>query len=306
MTDAAKMTDAGKQATERDGHVPDLAKMLSLASTEARTHYDIFTGPAMPTPHGRAFGGQVLGQALIAAGLTAPEGREIHSMHGYFVRPGDSNAPMTFEIARLYDGKSYSTRRAQAYQNADVLMSLIASYQGEDEGLEHQEGFDVSSIPQPEDLPSVWEKYGHLTGDLRNSWVLNRPFDFRYVESDLFMQVGERTNRQLVWLRSREPLAGGQPVHSAALAFASDYVLLEPVTRQHGIPWATPGMRAASLDHSMWFHRPFSVDDWLLYELESPTAQGGRGLAHGRFYDRSGALVASVSQESMIRVPRQS
>ena len=282
---------------------PDLAAMLSVVNAGARTHYDIFTGPAMPTPHGRAFGGQVLGQALVAAGETAPEGREIHSMHGYFVRPGDSNEQMTFEIARLHDGRSFSTRRAQAYQNGGVLMSLIASFQGQDDGIEHQEGFDIDSIPQPDALPSVWEKYGHLPGDGQASWVLNRPFDFRYVESDVILRVEERTNRQLVWLRSRDTLEGSQTVHSAALAFASDYLLLEPVARQHGIPWATPGMRAASLDHAMWFHRPFRVDEWLLYELESPTAQGGRGLAHGRFYDRSGDLVASVSQESMIRLP---
>lgn len=298
------MTDQAKLSQARDVPAPNLAEMLSLANTEARTHYDIFTGPAMPTPHGRAFGGQVLGQALVAAGLTAPEGREIHSMHGYFVRPGDSRTPMTFEIARLHDGRSFSTRHAQAYQRGEVLMSLIASYQGPEEGLEHQESFDVSAIAQPEDLPTVWEKYGHLTGDPRSSWILNRPFDFRHVGADMVMEPGELTNRQYVWLRSRVPLAGGQPVHSAALAFASDYLLLEPVTRKHGLPWATPGMSAASLDHSMWFHRPFQVDEWLLYELESPTAQSGRGLAHGRFYDRSGALVASVSQESMIRLPR--
>lgn len=283
---------------------PNLAEMLSLSSAGARTHYDIFTGPAMPTPHGRAFGGQVLGQALVAAGKTAPEGREIHSMHGYFVRPGDSHTPMTFEIARLHDGRSFSTRRAQAYQGGDVLMSLIASYQGSDEGLEHQEPFDLATIAAPGDLPSVWEKYGHLTDERRDSWVLNRPFDFRHVESDLLLDAGEPTNRQLVWLRSREPLEGDQAIHAAALAFASDYLLLEPVARRHGIPWATPGMRAASLDHSMWFHRSFRVDEWLLYELESPTAQGGRGLAHGRFYDTAGSLVASVSQESMIRLPR--
>ena len=282
---------------------PDLAAMLAVVNAGARTTYDIFTGPAMPTPHGRAFGGQVLGQALVAAGLTSPDGRELHSMHGYFVRPGESTRQMTFEVARLHDGRSFSTRRTQAYQEGEVLMSLIASYQDDDEGVEHQERFDISSIAAPEDLPTVWEKYGHLSGDGRASWVLGRPFDFRYVESDIILRVGERTNRQLVWLRSRDHLEGAQLVHSAALAFASDYLLLEPVARQHGVPWATPGMRAASLDHAMWFHRPFRVDEWLLYELASPTAQGGRGLAHGRFYDRSGALVASVSQESMFRVP---
>ena len=282
---------------------PDLAAMLAVVNAGARTHYDIFTGPAMPTPHGRAFGGQVLGQALVAAGQTAPEGREMHSMHGYFVRPGESTKQMTFEVARLHDGRSFTTRRTQAYQDGEVLMSLIASYQEDDPGIEHHEPFDTASIAQPEDLQSVWEKYGHLSGQGQASWVLNRPFDFRYVESDVILKVEERTNRQLVWLRSRDNFDAPQLFHSAALAFASDYVLLEPIARKHGIPWATPGMRAASLDHAMWFHRPFRVDEWLLYELESPTARGGRGLAHGRFYDRSGSLVASVSQESMIRLP---
>ena len=285
---------------------PDLSAMLAVVNAGARTQYDIFTGPAMPTPHGRAFGGQVLGQALVAAGETASEGRQLHSMHGYFVRPGESTKQMTFEVARLLDGRSFSTRRTQAYQEGEVLMSLIASFQTTDSGLEHQESFDIASIPQPEDLPTVWDKYGHLSGDGRASWVLNRPFDFRHVESDIILRVNERTNRQLVWLRSRDHLEGDQLLHSAALAFASDYLLLEPVARQHGFPWATPGMRAASLDHAMWFHRPFRVDEWLLYELTSPTAQGGRGLAHGRFYDRSGSLVASVSQESMIRLPDDS
>ncbi|MFC5338103.1 acyl-CoA thioesterase [Leucobacter denitrificans] len=285
---------------------PDLEAMLSVVNAGARTQYDIFTGPAMPTPHGRAFGGQVLGQALVAAGETVPEGRVIHSMHGYFVRPGESTEQMTFETARLRDGRSFSTRRVQAYQEGEVLMSLIASFQESDEGIEHEERFDTDSIPGPENLPSVWEKYGHLSGEGRASWVLNRPFDFRYVESDTILRVEERTNRQLVWLRSRDELDGEQLVQSAALAFASDYLLLEPVARKHGIPWATPGMRGASLDHAMWFHREFRIDDWLLYELESPTAQGGRGLAHGRFYNRDGSLVASVSQESMIRLPEHS
>lgn len=282
---------------------PDLAAMLAVVNAGARTHYDIFTGPAMPTPHGRAFGGQVLGQALVAAGQTAPEGREMHSMHGYFVRPGESTKQMTFEVARLHDGRSFATRRTQAYQDGEVLMSLIASYQEDDPGLEHDEPIDIDSITPPEDLPSVWELYGHLSGHGQASWVLNRPFDFRYVESDIILNVKERTNRQRVWLRSRDDFNAPQLFHSAALAFASDYVLLEPVARKHGIPWATPGMRAASLDHAMWFHRPFRVDEWLLYELESPTARGGRGLAHGRFYDRTGSLVASVSQESMVRLP---
>lgn len=282
----------------------ELLAMLSVIDSDARTREDILTGPPLPTPHGRSFGGQVVGQAIAAAGTTVPEGREIHSMHGYFLRPGSSSDRMTFEVARLYDGRSFSTRRAQAYQDGVVLMSMIASFQGIEEGIEHQERLDMSGIPDPESLQTVWEKYGHLADSGRASWVLNRPFDLRYVESDIVLKIEERVSQQRLWLRARDTLPGSQLIHSAALAFASDYVLMEPVLRRHGVPWATPGLSTASLDHSMWFHRPFRADEWLLYELDSPTAQGGRGLAHGRFYNTDGDLVASVAQESMIRVPR--
>lgn len=282
---------------------PDLLAMLSVLDSGARTREDILTGPAFPTPHGRSFGGQVLGQAIAAAGTTVAEDRLLHSMHGYFLRPGESEERMTFEVARLHDGRSFSTRRVQAYQDGEVLMSMISSFQEDDPGLEHQEPVSLDGLPEPESLPSVWEKYGHLSGSGRASWILGRPFDFRYVESDVVLDVAERVSRQRVWMRSRDTFEATHLLQCAALAFASDYLLLEPIARRHGIPWATPGMRAASLDHAMWFHRPFRVDDWLLYELDSPTSQGGRGLAHGRFYDREGRLVASVSQESMIRLP---
>lgn len=283
--------------------MPDLIEMLSLHDSEARTHYDIFTGPALPTPHGRSFGGQVLGQALAAAGETAALDRTIHSMHGYFLRPGDAEQRMTFEVARLHDGGSFSTRRVQAYQNGEILMSLIASFQTDEPGLEHQSDYDMSSIPAPDTLPTVWEKYGHLA-DTRASWMLNRPFDLRHVDSDITVRVTEPGNTMRVWLRSRDNIEAGQMIHSAALAFASDYLLAEPILRQHSIPWATPGLRVASLDHAMWFHRPFQVDEWLLYVLETPSSQGARGLTHGKFYNQAGQLVASVSQECMIRPPQ--
>jgi len=281
----------------------DLTAMLAVIDSEARTHEDIFTGPAIATPHGRAFGGQVLGQGLVAAGATVPEERGLHSMHGYFLRPGDAGRRMTFEVARLYDGRSFSTRRTQVYQNGDVIMSMIASFQEPAEGLEHQAPYDIAAVPAPETFPAVWDKYGHLADGGRASWVLNRPFDLRYVDPDILLAVEEPASTQRVWLRSREAVDGSQLLHSAALALASDYLLIEPLLRKHGIPWATPGMKAASLDHAMWFHRPFRVDDWLLYVLETPTSQAGRGLSTGRFYDRSGELVASVAQEAMLRPP---
>ena len=284
--------------------VPDLTAMLSVIDSEARTRDDIFTGPTFPTPFGRAFGGQVLGQALAAAGLTTTEDRPLHSMHCYFVRTGDSERRMTFEVARLHDGRTFSTRRVQAYQDGEVLMSLIASFQAEEEGPEHQQQRDLSGLTPPEELPTVWEKYGELA-DTRASWLLNRPFDLRHIDGDITLRVEQPGDTMRVWLRSRDSFDAGQVLHSAALAFASDYLLVEPIMKRHGIPWATPGMRVASLDHAMWFHRAFRVDEWLLYELETPTAQGARGLTHGRFYNRAGDLVASVSQESMIRPPEQ-
>jgi len=286
--------------------IPDLGAMLEVIDSEARTHDDIFTGPTLPTPHGRSFGGQVLGQALAAAGKTTPPERELHSMHAYFLRPGDAERRMTFEVSRLYDGRSFSTRRVQAYQDGEVLMSLISSFNGPDEGIAHQEPYDMAGLPEPDSLPTVWEQYGHLADGGRASWVLNRPFDIRYIDPDILLRVPEPVSTQRVWMRSREPLEGSQLVQSAALAFASDYLLVEPVLRRHGIPWATPGLRATSLDHAMWFHRDFRADEWLLYVLDAPTAQHGRGFATGRFYDRAGRLVASVAQEAVIRVPAAS
>lgn len=281
---------------------PDLTEMFSLLDSEARTRYDIYTGPALPTPHGRSFGGQVLGQALAAAGETAPAGRLMHSMHGYFLRPGDSTKRMTFEVARLFDGRSFSTRRVQAYQDGEILMMLICSFQDEADSFEHQETFDMSTVPGPDELPSVWEKYGGLADD-RASWLLNRPFDLRYIGGDITVNVQRQETTMQVWVRSRDTFTAGHAIQCAALAFASDYVLVEPIMQKHGIPWATPGFRAASLDHAMWFHRPFRVDEWLLYVLDTPTSQNARGLAHGRFYNLNGDLVASVAQESTIRAP---
>lgn len=285
--------------------VPDLVEMLSVVDAGARTSSDILTGPPFPTPHGRTFGGQVMGQAIAAAGTTTSADHRVHSMHGYFLRPGVADERMTFEVTPLHDGRSFATRRVQAYQDGREVMAMIASFQIESEGLEHQTPYDMTGITPPEELPSVWEKYGHLADSGRASWILARPFDFRYVESDTLLKVEEKTGYQRVWMRARDTMPDGDMLHAAALTFASDYVLIEPVLRRHGIPWATPGFKAASLDHAVWFHRPFRVDEWLLYELDTPVANSGRGLTQGRFYNTAGELVATVAQESTIRLPQR-
>ncbi len=283
----------------------NLVKALSIDSTGARTSEDIFVGEPATTPHGRTFGGQVLAQAIVAASRTVDPDRLMHSMHGYFLRPGSITETMTFAVDRIYDGRSFSTRRTQTYQSGSPMLSMIASFQTEDSGIEHQAAIDMTQFPEPESLPTLAEQFGHLSGGKAADWVLQRPFDIRHTASPIFVSVeGEKVAHQAEWVRTIEEVPDDPIFHRAALAFVSDYSILEPIYRRHGIPWLTPGLRTASLDHAMWFHRPFRVDEWLLFVTESPTAQGGRGLATGRVYTREGIHVASVTQEGMVRVPR--
>ncbi len=289
------------QETDRRS-VDDLLAVLDLAASEARTTEDIFTGRSHAMPTGRVYGGQVLAQSLIAAERTLPEERTAHSMHGYFLRPGDAAAGITFAVDRIHDGRSFSTRRSQAYQGGVPIFSMIASFQDEDGGVEHQEPFP-DGIPAPEDVPSddlLIDDVHPVTGRL----LADRPADVRHVEGPLFVEVaGERVHRQAVWMRMRAPMPDSPGLHRAALAYLSDMTIQESILRRHGVTWQTPGLKVASLDHAMWWHRFARVDEWLLYVQESPSARGGRGLASGRIYTQDGTLIASVAQEIMIRVP---
>jgi len=281
-----------------------LLTALDLTDTGARTSEDIFTGPSQWMPQGRVFGGQVLAQALVAAQRTIAEDRFVHSMHGYFLRPGNVELPITFSVDRIHDGRSFSTRRTQAYQDGVPILSAIASFQDADEGLEHQ--IDMpQDLPDPESLPTSAESLADLDHPVARYWASERPFDMRYVPSPIFISVeGGNVAHQAVWLKSVGPMPDDMNLHRAALAYASDYSILESIMRRHGLAWATPGIKVASLDHAMWWHREARVDEWLLYVQESPNAIGGRGLALGRIYDRSGRLIASVAQEGMLRPPR--
>jgi acyl-CoA thioesterase-2 len=283
-------------------NVSQLLATLNLTAG-ARTEEDIFTGPSQFMPHGRVFGGQVLAQSVVAATRTVQDDRPIHSLHGYFLRPGDASAPITFSVDRIHDGRSFSTRRAQAYQGGVPILSMIASFQDEDEGLEHQ--IDMpANLPDPESLPNMSDVLGNIDHPVAKYWANERAFDIRYVESPIFLSVtGPHVAHQAVWMRCIDTLPDDQTLHRAALTYASDYTLLEPIYRRHGIPWSTPGLKSASLDHAMWFHRFARVDEWMLYVQESPSAQGGRGLTNARIYSHSGLLMASVAQEGMIRVP---
>ncbi|HWD63318.1 MAG TPA: acyl-CoA thioesterase II [Humibacter sp.] len=278
---------------------------LDLTDTGARTNEDIFTGPSQWMPHGRVFGGQVLAQSIVAAMRTLPDGRAVHSMHGYFLRPGDVTKPITFSVDRIHDGRSFATRRTQAYQDGLPILSMIASFQDPGSGLEHQQDMPAD-VPPPEQIASDAELLAGFEHPVGRYWRDERPFDLRHIPSPVYVNVeGEHVAHQAVWFKTFDRLPDDENLHRAALAYASDYSILEPVMRRHGIAWGTPGLKIASLDHAMWWHRFSRVDDWLLYVQESPSATGGRGLSLGRIYNREGVLVANVAQEGMIRLPNR-
>ncbi|MFE1644970.1 acyl-CoA thioesterase [Microbacterium sp. P01] len=277
--------------------------VLDIAASEARTTEDIFTGRSQSMPLGRVFGGQVLAQSLVAASRTLPPERIPHSMHGYFLRPGDASSDITFSVDRLRDGRSFSTRRTQAYQEGVPIFSMIASFQDEDPGLEHQAEMPAD-LPRPEDIPDLED---HIQGlhPMSRRLFADRPVDLRHVPSPIYLSVeGRHVPHQAVWMRTRSPLPDDPAVHRAVLAYASDLSIQESVLRAHGVAWATPGLKVASLDHAMWWHRFGRLDEWTLYVQESPSARGGRGLATGRIFSRGGELLATVAQEIMVRVPQ--
>ena len=280
--------------------VDGLLAVLDLSSSDARTTEDIFTGVSQVMPLGRVFGGQVLAQAVVAAERTVEGGRAAHSMHGYFLRPGDSARGMTFSVDRIHDGRSFSTRRTQAFQDGVPIFSMIASFETHADGLEH--AHTMPAVPGPDEIPSEMDIEGLHPMSKRH--FDRSPVEIRHVDSPIYESVvGAHTAHQAVWMRTRGAVPDDPRLHRAALAYMSDLTIQESVLRAHGVAWGTPGLKVASLDHAMWWHRPARVDEWLLYVQESPSARGGRGLATGRIFAQDGSLVASVAQEIMVRVP---
>ncbi|WP_104178836.1 acyl-CoA thioesterase II [Arthrobacter sp. B0490] len=304
MTDQPHEARAAAAAETPTDPTQALLDLLDLSGAEgAQTDEEIFVGSSARQPGRRVFGGQVLAQSLIAAMRTVDSSRDVHSMHAYFLRAGDSDQPITFGVQRLRDGRSFSARRTHAYQNGVPILSMIASFQTPDDGVVHQDTMP-EGMPDPESLPTTAQLLGGLDHPVARAWAFERPFDIRHVDAPLYLtNEGSQEPRNAVWMRSLGALPDDPDLHRAALAYASDYTLLESILRPHGLSWIQPGMSVASLDHAMWWHRPVRVDEWLLYVQSSPSASGARGLAAGRIYTRAGDLVASVAQEGMIRVP---
>lgn len=255
---------------------------------------------------GRVYGGQVLAQSLIAAGRTVADAglaqeRLPHSVHGYFLRPGKLDRPITFDVERLRDGGSFSARRTHAIQDDEPILSMITSFQARQDGLEHH--VDPPEVPGPEGLESAADLFARYDHPAARFQARTGAFDIRHVEGQIYVPRGRSPlSRQALWMRSRGRVEGDQLLHRALLAYACDQVMLEPVLRRHELGWLTPNLSVASLDHAMWWHRDVRVDDWLLYVQDAPSSQGGRGLGLARVFDRQGRLVATLAQEGMIRL----
>jgi acyl-CoA thioesterase-2 len=277
----------------------DLLKLLELERIEER----IFRGESRDLGGGRVFGGQVLGQALTAASYTV-EGREVHSLHAYFLVGGDVNAPIVYEVDVARDGKSFSNRRVVAIQHGQPIFNMTASFQVPEQGLEHAAA--MPQVPGPEGLadvrqlpPDVLDK---VPEKMRRFLTHERPFEFRPVEPIHIVAPPRVAPVRHIWIKTVEALPDDADLHRNVLAYVSDYQLVSTAMLPHGVSFVEGNVQLASLDHAMWFHRPFRVDDWLLYAMESPNASGGRGLARGQFFTRDGRLVASTVQEGVVRV----
>ena len=275
--------------------VDGLVKLLDLEPIEV----NIFRGSSPDEDRQRIFGGQVAGQALVAAARTVGDGRGVHSLHAYFLRAGDPRVPVLYEVERLRDGGSFTTRRVVAIQHGKVIFNLSASFQSPEEGFDH--AAEMPDVPPPDDLPTMRERFIQAGMDLTPWTDRPRPIDIRHVE---WVEPGGKRSaepRQNVWFRADGLLPDDPILHTIVLTYASDMTLLDTSTRPHGGTWFDPTTFMASLDHAMWFHRSFRADDWLLYAQDSPNATGGRGLSRGLVFTRHGTLVATVMQEGLIR-----
>lgn len=280
--------------------IADLLSLLELEQLEA----NLFRGASRDIGSAQVFGGQVLGQALVAASRTV-EGRVVHSLHAYFLRRGDFNAPIVYEVDRSRDGQSFSSRRVVAIQHGEQIFNMSASFQVNEAGLEHQ--ISIPEVPPPESLPDMTrpspELLARLPERLQRFLNIERPFEFRSVQPIDYLAPRKAPPARQVWFRAvGGPLPDDETLHRCLLAYVSDYYLLDTATLPHGTSSLSGKAVMASIDHAMWFHRPLRVDDWLLYALESPSASGARGFARASVFSRDGRLVASTAQEGLVRV----
>ncbi|MDQ3468388.1 MAG: acyl-CoA thioesterase II [Actinomycetota bacterium] len=274
----------------------DLVRLLALEPIEV----NIFRGNSPDENRQRVFGGQVAGQALVAAARTI-EDRRVHSLHAYFLRPGDPTVPILYEVDRLRDGRSFSTRRVVAIQHGRAIFNLQASFHVDESGPDHQLPMP-QGLPAPESLPGWLERMAPYQDQLGDWYHRPRPIDLRYVEGDPMSRKGTPSTGQRVWLRADGNLPDDPVVHACVVTYASDMTLLDTTVLPFGLGWDSPGMQMASLDHAMWFHRPFRADEWLLYDQHALSTSNARGFAGGAIFTHAGQLAVSVVQEGLTRM----
>lgn len=278
--------------------VEDLIQILDLEPIEQ----NLFRGHSPDVSWQRVFGGQVIGQALVAAYRTVEE-RICHSLHAYFIRPGDPKVPILYEVDRARDGKSFTTRRVVAIQHGKQIFNLAASFQIQEEGFEHQA--DMPDVPMPEDLKTETELReavkDKFSPEIAAHFSRPRPIEIRPVDPQNYFDPEPMEPAQHVWFRAVKDVGMTESINQCVLAYASDMTLLDTCIRPHGVSWMQGKLQSASLDHAMWFHAPVRTSDWLLYAQDSPSASGSRGFNRGSIFTRDGRLVASVAQEGLIR-----
>ncbi len=282
---------------------PIVGELIDLLHLE-RIEENLFRGQSRDIGTRYVFGGQVVGQALSAAQRTVDSARAVHSLHAYFLRAGDIEAPIVYEVDRARDGKSFSVRRVVAIQHGQPIFNFSASFQIEEHGVEHQ--MPMPDVPPPEDIapppPRPAEELANLPAKLQRWLAKKGPFEFRHVQLRDELNPVKRPPFQQIWFRLLDRAPDDPTLHRAMLAYASDFHLIGTATLPHGISYLQHNVQMASLDHAVWFHRPFRVDEWLLYSCDSPNAQGARGLTRGMIFARDGRLVASTAQEGLLRL----
>ncbi|TGT82693.1 MULTISPECIES: acyl-CoA thioesterase II [unclassified Mesorhizobium] len=282
--------------------IDELLRILDLE----RLEHNLYRGRSPQVEWQRVFGGQTIAQALVAAQRTVEQDRFVHSLHGYFMRPGDIKVPIIYEVDRIRDGGSFTTRRVLAIQHGQAIFSLEASFQVDEKGLEHQFALP-DDVPPPEGLKTqrqLLETADRVPEAVRRFWARERPLELRPVNLQHYESRDKLPPRQNVWIRLAGPVPDDRALQSVLLAYLSDMTLLDTSTFAHGRGLFDPDIQAASLDHSMWFHRPHSLDGWLLYAQDSPSSSGSRGFSRGTLYARDGTLIASMAQEGLIRLKR--
>ncbi len=280
-----------------------LDQLLTILDLE-KLEENLFRGTSPSAGWQRVYGGQVLGQALIAAARTVPDDRLAHSAHAYFLIGGDPKVPLVYDVERMRDGGSFSTRRVKAIQHGRPIFALTASFHKTEPGLDHGTPMP-DGVPAPEDLPTekdlLQRLIPHLPENMRSYWERDRPIELRLVDPSRYFDRKPRAPLQMVWMRATGRLPDNPAFHQCVLAYASDFTLLDTALIPHGRMSFDPDVQLASLDHAMWFHRPFRADEWLLYVQDSPSAFGARGLTRGSVFTRDGTLVATVAQEGLTR-----